>query len=530
MPDVKKLITGFLIIVTAASSAAFILSMPAGRQGGGVDLAGQNSGDQSLAGQNAFVPTQADIANALANQDANITQALKDPNNLTTNYTEAFLNGLVTKNPNGIQTDANGNIQLQEPDQATVAAEIANNPNLKKVAIPNWDADVNAQKLTISNTATAGSYNDALNSMFSKNFVQSGVQSLVGQKDLDPSNFNAIVPPLGSAVTDAVATPVPSNLASFHKSLVAMLVYEKNMAALGTLAQTDPVKAAIIYQGERDRYTATVQAFGNEFQKASSKGLLSFGGASAGKVSPITAMLNAALGIETAHAQWITFDPSVFAQFVLDTINQVILQILKNTMVGFIQQRVLNWIQNSGAPRFVQQFGQQLVQVGQAKALSAVSNVVGGYNASCPNIGNLLGPTLANLTLTAPTGPVPPECALPAVSLSQVGDFYKNFNFNMNANPGAGWGLYAQLLNPSNNYYGALLQSQDYVSQQSAQAQQAAQTKQLANNGFSGQEVCSDGSDPNGTHTVCLDKNDVPYKANADGSCDAGLFPALEPN
>jgi hypothetical protein len=510
IPDIKKLITGFLIVAAAASSSALILSNTPSR---GLQTGAQDGNLADITSplaldQNAFVPTQSDILSAATENNPQVAAALNDPQNLTANYTDAFLNSISAQNPNGIQADTSGNIQLQTPDVKALSAAIGSNPNLRKVSLPDWAAEAAAQKLNISNKADVAAYNDTLNAAFNKNFVQSGVQGLIGQQDLDPSNFAAIAPPLQSAVSDIAQTQTPAQLANFQKSLVTMLVYEKNMVALGDLAQTDPVKAAIVYEAQRDKYTATLQNFGNEFQKASSKGLLSFGKPLPNKTDAATAFLQSYLGIPTANAQWVTFDPSVFGEFILDMINQVILQILRNTLVAFIQQRVLKWIQGSGAPRFIQQFGTQMVNVAQAQAMSAVASILPNYNYSCPNIGKLLGPTIANLGLTIPTGKQPPQCSLPAVSASQLKNFYNNFNFSgVNAVPGGGWGLYAQILNPNNNYYGAVMQTKDYVNQQSSQAAQTAQTKQIVNQGFTGDEICADGSDPNGTSKTCDDKS-----------------------
>jgi hypothetical protein len=532
IPDVKKLITGFLIVAAAASSSALILSST--KPVGSAAATNVNLADATapiVAGQNAFVPSQNDILNAAAENNPQVTAALNDPKNLTTNYTDAFLTSISAKNPNGIQTDASGNIQLQTPDANALAAAIGNNPNLRKVAIPDWTAEVVSQKLNINGNADIGAYNNTLKAAFDKNFVQSGVQGLVGQQNLDPSNFAAIAPPLKTAVADIAQAQTPTNLANFQKSLVTMLVYEKNMVVLGDLAQSDPVKAAVIYQAEREKYTAALQNFGNEFQKASSKGLLSFGKPSPDKTNAAVAFLQSYIGIPTANAQWITFDASVFGEFILQMIDQIILQILKNTMVAFIQQRVLKWIQGSGAPRFVQQFGVQMVNVAQAKAMSAVAKILPGYNYSCPNIGRLLGPTIANLGLTVPTGKQPPQCFLPAVSASQLTNFYNNFSFGgVNAVPGGSWGLYAQILNPSNNYYGAVMQSKDYVSQQSSQAAEDARTEAIANQLFTGDKICADGSNPNGISMVCDDQSDppncidhtAPYEQSNGGLCKNG--------
>ena len=501
MPDVKKLITGFLIIAIAASSAALILSV--GGPNNSLTALQNPNAPVDAANQNAFVPTQADVL-AAATQDApDVAAELNDPKNLTTNFTNAFLDGLSAANPTGIQQDTSGNIQFNSPDVQVLAQSFKNNPVLKSIPLPNWDAEVSAQQLKISSSANLSDYSNTLNAVFNKDFVQSGAQSLVGQQDVDISNIAALSAPLQDAAQTIIDTPTPANLSGFQKSLVATLIFQKNMVDLGALGQTDPVKASIVFQAEQARYNQVWQDFETQYQKAVNSGVISLNVESKPS-NGLVAFVNNYLSIPTAHAQWI--DWGAFGHWIESEIENVVLQILKNTLTAFIQQRVLKWIQGSGAPMFVQQFGTQLVNVAQAQAMASVASILPGYKYTCPNIGNLLGPTIGSLGLTVPPAKQVPTCSL-TVSPSQLTNFYKNFSFSgINTVPGGSWGLYAQILNPSNNYYGALLQSQDYVNQQSAAAAQVAQTKQVANQGFSPQVACDDGSDPNGTSTLCDDQ------------------------
>jgi hypothetical protein len=524
MPDLKKLITGFLIIAAAASSSALVLS----NLGGSAVVSSNTAATDTLsfADQNAFVPTQDDVINAVVNSDATVAAALNDPNNLTTNFTNAFLNGVADANPTGLNPDANGNENIASPDPATVSKYLSQAPALKNLKLPNWDSDVAAQKIKVATSVSAGQYSDALNGVFDKDLVQSGIQDLVGQKGLDPSNFAAIESPLQGAVSDAASTPTPAKLVTFQKSLVAMLVYERNMAALADEAKTDPVKASLVFQNEENAYDKVLSNFATQSQKVSSQGLFSFNNVKLPSpgANPGLAFLQTYFGLPMAHAQWLTFDATTFGEWIKQEIETLILQIVKNTLVAFIQQRVLTWIKGSGAPLFVQQFANQLVNIAQAKAISSLAGVLPGYKASCPNIGNLLGQTTLNLGLTAPIKNIP-TCNIPAVSASQLTNFYNNFSFGgANAVPGGGWGLYAQVLNPNNNYYGALAQTTDYVGQQVGQAQQAAQTKTVANNGFKGSDICANGDDPNGYGYWCVNVNDSSdiYTLNQDGSCDTG--------
>jgi hypothetical protein len=485
-----------------------------------------------LADQNAFVPTSADVANAIADNNADVASALKDPNNLTTNLTNALLDSASTANASGMVQNADGNIAFQQPAVGSVSASFSKSQAVKKYQLPNWDAEVAAQKLNIAAVADPQKYSDTLNGIIVKNIIQTGASGMVGQ-DVDASGMAAIASPIQNAASEIANTPTPKQLVAFQKSLVAAMIYEKNMVALATLAGTDPVKASLIEQAESARYDQVMADFGAESEKASVKGLFSFNNDTPQKQENGTlAILRRFFGIQTANAQWPVFNPVELASWIKDEIKSILLQILKNTLTAFLQQRVLTMIQGSGAPKFVQQWGSTLATAYTQKAIASMSQVLAN---SCPNIGTLLRPIQANLQASANInigGGTILSCPIPRASQGQLANFYADFNApGVQALSGGGWGMYAQVLNPDGgNYFGTLLGASDYVNSQGSQAQIAAQDEAAANQGYTGQKQCDDKSDPNGTHTVCLDNKDNAYHTNPDGSCDAGYFPALEPN
>jgi hypothetical protein len=503
MPDVKKLITGFLIIAAAASASALALSN-IGAQTGAGSGALETTGTISLADQNAFMPSQADISNAVAEDAPNVAAALSDPSNLTTNLTDALLNSAAAVNPDGFNQDNNGNGEFQQPAVTSVAANFTKAPAIKSYKIPNWDTEVAAQKLNIASSASPQAYGDALNSIIVKNIIQTGASSLVGQ-DIDPSNMAAIEPSVQSAASDIANTPAPAQLAAFQKSLVAAMIYQKNMIALVTLAQTDPVKASIIDQAESARYDQVMADFGVQSEKASVKGLFSFNVPQT-KENGTLALLQSFFGIQTAHAQWPTWDWATFGRWIKDEIESILLQILKNTLTAFLQQRVLKLIQGSGAPKFIQQWGSTLATAYTQKAIASMSQVLA---KSCPNIGSQLKPIQLNLINTIGGNGKVLSCPIPSASLGQLTNFYNSFtNPNVQALPGGSWGLYAQVLNPNGgNYFGTLIGASDYANSQGSAAQGAATLKAQANNGYKGDESCPDGADPNGTSTLCSDQD-----------------------
>ena len=503
MPDVKKLITGFLVLATATASSALILSN-AGRFSSQnvVPSSALTDNTVPLANQNAFVATPADVAAIAAVDDPDVAAALNDPNNLTSNFTDAFLSGVSAANPDGLNTDTNGNAQINTPSEQSVAAAFLQNPAMKSVQIPNWDADVASVGVKVSNATNTDSYSNAINAAFSKDIIQSGAESVASEGATDPASLSTVAPAIQNTLSDAAQTPTPASLVGFQKSLVKMLVYQKNMLALAQAANTDPVKASVIYQAEELKYTVALQDFENEAQKASQKNLFSFNSFKMGSVSKppsvFVALFNSVLGVQTAHAFLgvgdIDFDPAVFGQFILQLVNSTILQILKNTITAFLQQRVLKWIQGSGAPKFVQQWGSAMATAYTNKALASMSQVLA---VSCPNIQTALKPMQANLQASAGVGggagggaggnssAKALACPIPASSQGQLNNFYGSFNAaGVQGLSGGSWGLYAQVLNPSGgNYAGVLLGASGVVNSQGAAAQQAARNKDHSESG-----------------------------------------------
>ena len=139
MLDVKKLITGFLILALGASASAWILSGTNGQVAKilSANNTAQNATTSSL-GDNAFYPSQ--------NIDVPTPPGETTPSstNLTDGIADAFVNGIIAANPNGPQEDANGNASFTTPDDQTLADALQNEPSFQNqnIALPDWDTEV----------------------------------------------------------------------------------------------------------------------------------------------------------------------------------------------------------------------------------------------------------------------------------------------------------------------------------------------------------------------------------------------------
>jgi hypothetical protein len=120
---------------------------------------------------------------------------------------------------------------------------------------------------------------------------------------------------------------------------VKILVYDKNFFQLLTLAQTDPVKASLIFQAEDTQFDLAQQEFAADSQEIAS-GTVSIQD-NTPPPNKLVAMVDSALGIPTAHAQLTVFDPTTWSLIwtnqatniehqLENTIRNTLLQILKN--------------------------------------------------------------------------------------------------------------------------------------------------------------------------------------------------------
>jgi hypothetical protein len=518
MPDVKKLITGFLIIAAGASSSALILSNLGSGSAAPSSATAAAPTSSSPFGGNAFANNTNNNANDPASllgyqPSSTVDAQANDPNNLTNALSGAFLNNIVETNPDGIQTDANGNVTLAQPDNPTVLSQLSEDKAMTSVRVPNWDIEAAEMKLNTtkdSSPAAVASYSAALQNLFDQYFIKTNLQSMAsgGNSDsVDPAYVNSQIQGALQAATK-IPTPVP--VVSFQKSLVKLLVYEKNTLALAENSSDDPVKNSLVIQAEQQKYNLAIQDVRTEMQKLSTLGGFSFG-KNQGKQNGAIAFVDSVLGINTAHAIFgigdITFDPAVFGQWLLKFAEDTALQIVKNALVSLVQKKVLTWVQGSGAPRFVQNWATASVNAYQAAALSAL-------NSQFQCVGTTQLPMLKVLLATPQANSGNNVCA--NQFNSQLGN-----NLASLGNRFTNWNNYFALYQPGGNVWGNLITIQDNVSAAANQNSQATQARNVASQGFTGSQVCADGSNPTGQSYGCVASDGSVSYLQPNGSCIA---------
>ncbi len=519
MIDVKKLITGFLILAVAAVFSGFIFSLvnfsPSATAIGttnGITIGGTTATNNS----NAFLPTKAQVqqvAAALAPKLASSTMLVSstDPTNLTDNLAAEFVNGVVAANPTGpTGTDANGNPTFVTPDVNAIAANVADSTTTAQaLQIPNWDTEVAAIPVTIVATTSATAltnYGDAVNSILN-NHINAQVQSIASNQagNATANEITYTESQMQSALQDAASLKTPAPAEAYQKSLLANLVYEKNMLQLYTLAQTDPLKASVIFEQENAKFSAVQQNFANQAQKLTSNYLSFEQVPQKPRNGMLLSFINNTFGVPEAHAQLAVFDASTWAEIVSNEwqtiqtqlqsiLKNTLLQILKNTLITLIQQKVLAWVQGSGAPRFITDWGTQLINSAETSAINTINN---DFTNGC--VYSVFTPMItADLnTFYTPLGDN--ACAdlfQAALGANSFGQFYNNFS-------NGGFVAFGASTLPSGDPYG----TQFFEMQKGALAftnQQAAVSLQTqVSGGFKGDQVCDDGSNPSGNTTMC---------------------------
>ncbi len=535
MIDVKKLITGFLILAASAGLSAIVVTnintQPATQISSSTPAIAISQ--TSTAQSNVFIPESpiTDSVTPVIQTEGTIPTS-SDPNNLTDNLANSFLNSVVSANPNGPQEDASGNPVFVQPDVNSIAMEVADATATQALQIPNWDTEVNNEPLHTIQNPTAEDmtdYENNVNYILGEYVVKPNLQQTINNPAASVDDLASVENNLSGALTDLTAINTPASLVPLQKSMIAMLVYESNEVQVAEGASGDPLKASLIIQGEQEKYDAAAQALESQIEQVSAANAPSN---SIAMNAPL-GFLQGMFGIQTAHAQFggtvfvaggyiATDDPGLFAQGVENLVNNIILQILKNVLIALIQQHVLSWIQGSGAPRFLTDWATTLTQAYTQTALNILSSQM-----SCavgPEFMAQVRTTLSVYYQTPGTsGNVCADIFQESLGGNTLGQFYNNFS-------NGGWMAYGVTALPAGNYYqSAFFQAQatDLAAQQN---QQATQAQSIASQGFTGDLVCDDGSQPNGTHLECIDKNNVPYHPNSNGTCDPGYFPVTVAN
>lgn len=393
---------------------------------------------------------------------------------------------------------------------------------MQNINAPDWDPEVAAYQAEIkiapaSSYQSIADYLSAFGDINNKYFVQSGLDQFVVEAESsttdaeanDPSIPAIAEPQISGALRAAMGMEVPASFVTFQKDWIKLLVYEKNTADLldGEVTATDPVRAVFDLTLEEGNYNAALGSLMPTLQNAEQEEGLAVGSAET-KTNQIVAFIENVFPIvRIANAQGIPLGVPVnditnkiaianaaaagvqngWAEFFENLAKNIALQLARNILMALIQQKVLKYIQNSGAPRFLTNWGTQLVNAAEQTALSAINS-----NFSCINVNTNL-PKI-QLILNAIYQPGNNACAAQFQSQLSSGNL-KNFLNNFMS---GGFLTFGSTLMPTENFYGSLFFAAQSASAGSQQGQSLFTMKSTASQGYTQPSECGDGSNPSG--------------------------------
>ena len=152
---------------------------------------------------------------------------------------------------------------------------------------------------------------------------------------------------------------------------------------------------------------------------------------------------------------------------------------IKKALLYQLSTQIVDWIQNGQTPQFIKQPGVFLKDTGKLALDRFISRVAPrlcqpfqfAIQLQIPTVARESNPFYEQVT-----------CSLSQVT-NNIEGFYNDFRQG-------GWLTYQEMWKPQNNYYGALLMTQEAAAQVSAAATQAANADMARGNGFTSQSRC----------------------------------------
>ncbi len=465
----KKFIAGFLLLAVAVGASALVFSyFTPSPQASSLAYVSEEKKDATP--QSAFyesIPQNSTEENSA------------EPESAQTNLTEKLIfvlgEELSRTNPAG-PTIESGSPNLLSPNIEKIVATLSNDYSNSE-RLPDWEREIvfsnNFRTIVRPTLEDVERYNNAVNKILEKHFLANGLDVTKPDfgGDVDPRAF-----PFQKVAQELTALSVPEPLTGFHWSLVKLMNYESRVMALLDGAGEDPLKAAAILQAQEKNYFAAIQLLQNEAQKAST-----IRGFSYGKTpNSFFAQISSLFEIKTAHALFgigdISFDPANLARMVWEFVRKIATEQLKTQLVHKLVAQTITWIQGGGKPQFITNWKGFLKDTAK---LSIEKSIDRYYPFLCQSFGPLIRVALLPIDLSRET---PPVCTIDQI-VANVQEFADSFT-------NGGWIAYGAALEPSNNFFGSLIQTNEIIQQEAAAEQRAKKLSAIAGKGFTPTREC----------------------------------------
>ncbi|MBM3256888.1 MAG: hypothetical protein FJY98_00960 [Candidatus Liptonbacteria bacterium] len=530
MPDIKKLISGFLFFSVLATLFSFGTSsfLDYLRSEATPSL----STSKSAAPENAFTSKTQSLS-----PSASLNSGHASSTNLTRRLGNILAGEVIRVNDavGTLNGPANG---LTSPNRTTLETLITQNlvdaPALLK-ELPEFPESVNEKELSLisnPNEQDFAQYIATTEDVLNRTILSNDFENLQ-KKSASLEAIYAGVTVYRSATQALLKASVPQPLLEFHKKLLTLVSNQKKMVDVALGEPDDPLKSiAIIKEVEKQAEGVLFRDMQNLARETELLDLSS--------LSPQTqlSLLERLLGIKQAFAQGsrvpvldatlnkiaakltgneVADDKKNWLQRLWDLAQKVFLQELKNQLIAMLQQQIVSWINGGGKPQFVTDWKGFLSNAFNNAAGAVIEKLI-------PELcyPSELGAFL-RISIQAPgvTVPVYTGCTLNQV-VSNIKNFYSNFH-------AGGWIQYGVTFQPTGNFFGIMIEGHDRVTREAIAAAEAAKNKALAGSGFLSTEICPSTGKPPGQDK---DGNPRPYGPMPDGSnladgCPGGEQPIV---
>ncbi|MBI5220482.1 MAG: hypothetical protein HY978_01435 [Candidatus Liptonbacteria bacterium] len=485
--DFKTLVVGFLVLATLVGGSTYLMAAiyqrPAPAKPAAVLPASSVPTDTP---RNAFVEPIPDpllFSLPATSTAASIADSLLPAT--STNLTDALAANLVQEiavaNPGGLVTQPDGQVGLVPPDFDNAATGVAARALSQNITLPDWSVEAKTLVAQIKTKKTYGPgdvriYSAAIERILDKNLVQTNLNELASLTQAkQPIGFAA--PYLDRALQQTLRSEVPEPLANYHRSLIALLVYARDMVAL-TDEVNDPLRMNLVMQANDPTVTLALEEYRRELDRAAAIERA----ASRSDHSTLRTMSARLFGLPTAHAQWIVTDIKKFIHDLLKDIKTYIktlaTETLKDQLVHRLVMQTIKWVQGEGKPKFVTNFTGFLKDEANRQVGQAIEEIMPNF---CTGLVPLL--QIAKIEQQAAYD-TPPGCTLDRV-VQNVDQFYDSFE-------SGGFVAYGESLKPSNNIFGAMIEVSDRVQAQVDQGKDSASKDASAGQGFLSTKECVD--------------------------------------
>ncbi|OGZ00654.1 MAG: hypothetical protein A3B13_01320 [Candidatus Liptonbacteria bacterium RIFCSPLOWO2_01_FULL_45_15] len=498
-PDLKKLIAGFLVLSAITSVVTLIslnLSGKASPSEQSLQIEGESGNNPlSTIGKNAFVEKLPESGRQASAQSAGGSNAAV-LSNLTKNFAGVFAGQMLANNPNGPQTDQNGNptvLNLPGEDKATEMIKEA----LSKTSIA-FDDKLSVPVNKIAKSFTPDDVSEYLNKVYE---IIGQVSSSTKSSANSAQNQTAdglILPALAieSAVAKLSSLSVPQPFVALHTTLLRFFSNQKTVFNSVTNYQADPMKAIVALQNEKEiinRDLARIKSAASKIDLSAQAGQKAL---SSGNIPEWQKLYSEIFGVKKAYAIFgigdIVFDPSNFGNTlasvgaaisnnlgrISEWLYTTALRIAVNIMINEFQNQVVNWIAGNGNPKFITDWNGFLSDVANKAIGQTVYNIL-------PQACTGLGPLLRVSLLPVPRANTGVQCTLSQISnnLDNFMNRFRNGSWYVFGGYNS-WNAYASVLQPNNNYFGSLIVAQDRATLEAITAQEAAKNQAIASQGF----------------------------------------------